>query len=227
MKLRTIHRLDFMKKKRHIFIILVIIGAILAGIFLRYQHTSSKRLPDLSEQKYEQVHSSIDYDRDGVDDQADILQGALGYINTRPKYKSKYYNSGYPNDNYGVCTDVVAFAMQATGYDLMQLVNEDIQNHPTDYDIQEPDQNIDFRRVKNLQMFFANNAESLTTDVSKTEEWQGGDIIIFQKHIGIVSDQRNKNGVPYVIHHNDPWQKSYEQDILEKRDDIVGHYRWK
>lgn len=173
------------------------------------------------------MHSSIDYDRDGVDDQADILQGALDYINTRPKYKSKYYNSGYPNDNYGVCTDIVAFAMQATGYELMQLVNEDIQNHPTDYDIQEPDQNIDFRRVKNLQVFFANNAESLTTDVSKTEQWQGGDIVIFQKHIGIVSDRRNKNGFPYVIHHNDPWQKSYEQDILEKRDDIVGHYRWK
>lgn len=109
----------------------------------------------------------------------------------------------------------------------MQLVNEDIQNHPEDYDIQEPDSNIDFRRVKNLQVFFANNGESLTTDVSKTEQWQGGDIIIFQKHIGIVSDRRNKNGVSYVIHHNDPWQKSYEQDILEKRDDIVGHYRWK
>ena len=85
--------------------------------------------------------------------------------------------------------------------------------------------NIDFRRVKNLQVFFANNGESLTTDVSKTEQWQGGDIIIFQKHIGIVSDRRNKNGVSYVIHHNDSWQKSYEQDILEKRDDIVGHYR--
>ena len=99
------------------------------------------------------MHSSIDYDRDGVDDQADILQGALDYINTRPKYKSKYYNSGYPNDNYGVCTDIVAFAMQATGYELMQLVNEDIQNHPTDYDIQEPDQNIDFRRVKICRCF--------------------------------------------------------------------------
>ena len=223
----TNYRLDFMKKKKFIFIILVIVVVIVIGIFLRYQHTSPKRLPDLSEQKYEQVHSSIDYDQDDIDDQTDILQGALDYINTKPKYKSKYYNSGYSNDNYGVCTDVVAFAMQAAGYDLMQLVNEDIQNHPEDYDIQEPDSNIDFRRVKNLQVFFANNAESLTTDVSKTEQWQGGDIIIFQKHIGIVSDRRNKNGVSYVIHHNDPWQKSYEQDILEKRDDIVGHYRWK
>ena len=62
-------------------------------------------------------------------------------------------------------------------------------------------------------------------DVSEIEEWQGGDIVIFEKHIGIVSDRRNKNGVPYIIHHNDPWQTAYEQDILEKRTDIVGHYR--
>ncbi len=49
------------------------------------------------------------------------------------------------------------------------------------------------------------------------EQWQGGDIVIFEKHIGIVSDRRNWDGVPYVIHHNDPWQTAYEQDILEKR----------
>ena len=58
-----------------------------------------------------------------------------------------------------------------------------------------------------------------------TEQWQGGDIVIFERHIGIVSDRRNKNGVPYVIHHNAPWQTAYEQDILEERTDIVGHYR--
>ncbi|MDD7170500.1 MAG: hypothetical protein PUH52_05205 [Faecalibacterium sp.] len=28
-----------------------------------------------------------------------------------------------------------------------------------------------------------------------------------------------------MIHHNDPWQTTYEQDILEERTDIVGHYR--
>ena len=48
---------------------------------------------------------------------------------------------------------------------------------------------------------------------------------IKKRHIGVVSDRRNKNGVPYVIHHNAPWQTAYEQDILEKRTDIVGHYR--
>ena len=91
--------------------------------------------------------------------------------------------------------------------------------------VAEQDANIDFRRVRNLKVFFSHTAAALTTDVSEIEEWQGGDIVIFERHIGIVSDRRNKNGVPYIIHHNDPWQTAYEQDILEKRIDIVGHYR--
>lgn len=127
-----------------------------------------------------------------MDDQVDILQGALDYCNTKPKYKSKYYDSGYPDDGYGVCTDVVAFAMKAAGYDLMDLVEKDIQEHPDDYGIAEPDKNIDFRRVRNLQVFFRNYVDNLTTDVFDV----------------------------------DNWQKSYEQDILESRNDIVGHYRW-
>lgn len=49
--------------------------------------------------------------------------------------------------------------------------------------------------------------------------------MVFSNHIGMVSDQRNDKGIPYVIHHNDPFQSAYEQDILEKRHDIVGHYR--
>ena len=124
-----------------------------------------------------------------------------------------------------MCTDVVAFALKNAGYDLMEMVQTDIQNNPQDYDISKPDSNIDFRRVRNLKVFFAHTAVSLTTDVHDIESWQGGDIVIFQTHIGMVSDRRNKNGVPYLIHHNDPWQASYEEDILETRDDIVGHYR--
>ena len=115
--------------------------------------------------------------------------------------------------------------LKDAGYDLQKLVNADIREQPQDYMVEEPDANIDFRRVRNLKVFFAHTAAALTTDVSEIEEWQGGDIVIFERHIGIVSDRRNKNGVPYIIHHNDPWQTAYEQDILEKRTDIVGHYR--
>ena len=144
---------------------------------------------------------------------------------SHPKYKSRYYETGYPDDGYGVCTDVVAYALKNAGYNLQELVDADIREQPQDYMVEEPDVNIDFRRVRNLKVFFAHTAAALTTDVSEIEEWQGGDIVIFERHIGIVSDRRNKNGVPYIIHHNDPWQTAYEQDILEKRTDIVGHYR--
>ena len=71
----------------------------------------------------EAYKSNIDKDNDGIDDQTDILNNANNYIKTNPKYKSKYYNTGYPDDEYGVCTDVVAFALKDAGYDLMVLVN--------------------------------------------------------------------------------------------------------
>lgn len=51
--------------------------------------------------------SNIDKDNDNIDDQTDILNNAKKYVQTKPKYKSKYYGTGYPNDEYGVCTDVV------------------------------------------------------------------------------------------------------------------------
>ena len=167
----------------------------------------------------------LDRDGDGIDDQTDILQGARDYIASQPVYKSKYYSTGYPDDQYGVCTDVVANAMRSAGYDLMQLVHEDILADQDAYGIEDPDINIDFRRVKNLRVYFEHTAIPLTTDVCDINQWQGGDIVIFKKHIGIVSDKRNDGGVTYVIHHNDPFQAAYEEDILEKRDDIVGHYR--
>ena len=50
------------------------------------------------------------------------------------------------------------------------------------------------------------------------------------QYLGQISDfystvDADGDGVPYIIHHNDLWQSAYEQDILEKRTDIVGHYR--
>ena len=169
--------------------------------------------------------SSIDKDNDGIDDQTDILNNVREYIATKPKYKSKYYATGYPDDEYGVCTDVVAFGLKGAGYDLMELVNEDIKNNRNNYNIDTIDKNIDFRRVQNLKIYFENNSISLTTDVYDIESWQGGDIVIFTNHIGIVSNNRNKNGVTFIIHHANPFQKYYEEDILESRDDIIGHYR--
>ena len=63
--------------------------------------------------------SKIDKDNDNVDDQTDILNNAKAYIQTKPKYKSKYYSTGYPDDEYGVCTDVVSYALRESGYILL------------------------------------------------------------------------------------------------------------
>lgn len=46
----------------------------------------------------ETYKSLIDKDGDGIDDQTDFLQSVRNYIATKPKYKSKYYRTGYPDD---------------------------------------------------------------------------------------------------------------------------------
>ena len=220
-----------MKQKRIFKIIAagIVLAAIAVLIYNRfsYKETSTKRPRYAYKRHIERFKSSVDMDKDGIDDQSDILNSALYYIQTKPKYESRYYIGGTPNDGYGVCTDVVAAALFGAGYDLQKLVSEDINEHPQNYDIQTPDENIDYRRVRNLQVYFKNNTKSLTTDLSEIEEWQGGDIVIFKKHIGIVSDRRDKNGVPYIIHHGSKYQIAYEQKYLKRKsDEIVGHYRW-
>lgn len=160
-----------------------------------------------------------------IDDQTDILKSVRNYIATRPKYKSKYYTTGYPDDEYGVCTDVVAQGLLGAGYDLRELVDMDRHNNSDGYFDETIDKNIDFRRVRNLNVYFRHTVISLTTDVSKIHQWQGGDIVVFKKHIGVVSDKRNKHGVPFVIHHAYSNQLNYEEDFLEYRNDIIGHYR--
>ena len=141
------------------------------------------------------------------------------------KFGIETYRSQVDRDGDGVCTDVVAFGLLGAGYDLMELVHEDVLAHGDHYDIDPVDGSIDFRRVRNLKVFFQHNATALTTDIYDIGQWQGGDIVIFENHIGIVSDKRNGRGVAFVLHNGSPLQLFYEEDILEHRDDLVGHYR--
>ncbi len=156
-----------MKQKRIFKIIAagIVLAAIAVLIYNRfsYKETSTKRPRYAYKKKIEQIKSGIDKDGDGVDDQSDILESALEYIQTKPKYESRYYIGGTPNDGYGVCTDVVAAALFGAGYDLQRLVSEDINEHPDNYDIQSPDENIDYRRVRNLQVYFKNNTNIVVT----------------------------------------------------------------
>ena len=153
------------KKLFRIIAACILLAVMILLMFTRLYHrgTSVKRPKNAYKRHIEQFKSSVDMDKDGIDDQSDILNSALYYIQTKPKYESRYYIGGTPNDGYGVCTDVVAAALFGAGYDLQRLVSEDINEHPDNYDIQSPDENIDYRRVRNLQVYFKNNTNIVVT----------------------------------------------------------------
>ena len=174
----------------------------------------------------ETIKSEVDFNKNGTDDYTDILLGARKDAENHPVYNGKYYDEGYPPDNIGVCTDVIWRAFKNAGYSLRDMIDNDIKRRPEEYkNIKTRDKNIDFRRVVNLEIFFDEYALTLTSDISEIEEWQPGDIVIFNngKHIGIVSDKRNANGEPYIIHNGG--QPNREEDYL-KRGNVYKHYRF-
>lgn len=233
--------MDVRKRWKRIFIVVLAILAftlIVVGVVLiatgRLCITSSHRPVDryegasgASDAKASAADpaATVDADSDGIADNDDVLAAALAYIQTRPHYKSVYYPSGYPDDERGVCTDVVAIACREAGYDLQALVAADVARRPEAYAIEIPDPAIDFRRTPNLKVFFDAHAQRLTSDARNISEWRGGDIVLYEGHIGIVSDRRNGRGVPYLIHHSGPLQLRYEEDKLQSYGHIVGHYR--
>lgn len=102
-----------MKKK-----ILIVLGSLLTICFIlvlyllyRFNYISHKKYTN-DDFNIKTYVSSVDKDNDEIDDQTDILMNAKNYISKHPKYKSKYYSTGYPDDNYGTCTDVVAFHLK-------------------------------------------------------------------------------------------------------------------
>ncbi len=173
----------------------------------------------------ETLRSDRDADGDGIDDYTDILLSARAYIGTAPVYRSAYYVGGYPPEGEGVCTDVIWRALAGAGYDLKALVDADIAAAPEAYPaVKTPDPNIDFRRVRNLRVYFERHLESLTTDVGDVAAWQPGDIAVFEGHIGIVSDKRDFFGHAWLIHHGSG--TGAEEDALE-HGVLIGHYRWR
>lgn len=101
-----------MNKKRLVFIIIGIIIILITVLLLYLYNSILYKQYTNADFKIETYVSNIDKDDDGIDDQTDILNNVRNYISKNPKYKSKYYETGYPNDEYGVCTDVVAFGLK-------------------------------------------------------------------------------------------------------------------
>lgn len=212
--------------KKRIIITLFILLIILLTV-LDYYRLLPRKVYYADDFDIQTVHSDIDYNSNGIDDYTDILIGARKEAENHPKYKSAYYSGGYPPDNEGVCTDVIWRALKEAGYFLKDLMDEDIKNNLEAYDIVKPDPNIDFRRVVNMQVYLKRNTIQLTNDPYEIEKWQPGDIVVFKGHVAIISDKRNRKGIPYIIHN--AGQLNREEDTLlrwYKRKGIIGHYRF-
>lgn len=173
-----------------------------------------------------------------------LLTAAREYLQEKPTYdlSRRYRKIGFPKGdirrNKGVCADLVIRVYREVGIDLQERMHEDMKKNfhiylaRRNYGASQPDPNIDHRRVPNLVTFLSRHGLTLTPSLSpeRLACWQPGDIIItdyrregYETHIGFVSDKRNSQGVPYIIHHRPVYP--VEEDSLAARP-ILGHYRY-
>jgi len=189
--------------------------------------------------KVENITTNTDFDNDWINDIDDILEWARREVKNKTHYKSTYYSWWFPPENEWVCTDVLWRALKNAWIDFKKLIDDDIEKNFWNYRRIEwkADPNIDFRRVPNVDVFFKNNSLVLTNDLipwdkENLKNWQPWDIVTFwapQFHVAILSDKRNKNWVPYIVHspylypREDDWLYYWHNNISP----IIGHYRWK
>lgn len=175
-----------------------------------------------------------DENGNGQPDALDIVAGARAEVANETRYNTDYYAGGFPPEGQGACTDVVWRGFQAAGYDLKSMLDNDIALHPGWYGPTglNPDPNIDFRRCQNLIVYLSHHGQTLATDfqpwnVDSLQEWQPGDLVFFavpHEHVGVVSDRRMADGVPYIIHNPSP--HAMENDALNSwPSPLTGHYR--
>jgi uncharacterized protein YijF (DUF1287 family) len=156
----------------------------------------------------------------------------LGYD---PAYSVLAYPGGDVSPKIGVCTDVVIRAMRdSLAKDLQQLVHEDMAAHfssyPKNWGLKRPDKNIDHRRVPNLRTWFKRKGWQIPlAEKPDLTKFQAGDIVTCTvpphlPHIMIVSDRKDPQGVPLVIHNIGGGTR--EEDCLGTFP-LTGHYRAK
>lgn len=164
-----------------------------------------------------------------------VVEAAREQIGKTLTYDSGYRAMEYPLGDVpievGVCTDVVIRALRAgRGMDLQKLVHEDMKanfsKYPKIWGLKGTDRNIDHRRVPNLRTFMTRKGWS--KELKKDpENFLPGDLITCTvpphlPHIMVVSDKKNPDGVPLVIHNIG--RGTREEDRLFAFE-LTGHYR--
>lgn len=161
----------------------------------------------------------------------------IGVI-TNYDHSNWYYSSWwwFPPQDTWVCSDVIRRTFNEMNIDFKNLIDDDIRKSPDSYDTKF-DSNINFRRVKNLNIFFKKKSKILTSElipnnIKNLTEWQTWDIVVFDAlppknlwHIAIISNLRADNWVPYMIDNH--WDWVYITITpLDWPTKIIWHYRF-
>jgi len=166
-----------------------------------------------------------------------IVEAARGQVGTTVGYDPSYRMLDYPNGDVametGVCTDVVIRALRVGAErDLQRLVHEDMKTnfarYPKIWGLKRPDKNIDHRRVPNLMTYFKRMGYALPV-TRNAADYLPGDLVTCTvppnlPHIMIVSNKKNSEGVPLIIHNIGGGAR--EEDRLFEFP-MTGHYRLK
>lgn len=168
-----------------------------------------------------------------------IVNGAKMQVIDGVHYDASYLSIPYPNGDVpkdqGACTDVIVRALRNAGYDLQKLIHEDMSAHfslyPQKWHMSGPDSNIDHRRVPNHITFMRRFGRELPTSTSgpAAQTWRAGDLVYWRlapsssTHCGIISNERNAQGLPLVIHNIGPTTR--QEDCLTSWP-IIGHFRY-
>jgi uncharacterized protein YijF (DUF1287 family) len=245
---------------KHFMVIIIILVIILAVTLSISKFTFKKEyspptalaalLPRYRVINMEDISVKTDFDSDGINDQKEILQGAKTQLKNpannifkKGNNETNYFKGGDPPVEIAICTDIIARAFREAGFDLSQLVNDDIAKNFVSYPLRinwgqtRPDKNIDYRRIQNMEIFFIRNAKSMVavfdlSDIKNLEQWLPGDIVFFDMdrdgytdNVGIISDFTTRKGIPKIIYNYIDPGYTVERDILSASS-IKGHYRY-
>lgn len=219
--INKIIKMNFNKKNITLLFIMLFMAVIFCIFKFKLNNTNIKTIKNILYQDEKNINP--------------IVISARKQIGVVTKYDTRYYTGGYPPEDSGACIDVIARALLDNGYNLKNKIDKDFKDYPDRYE-GESDPNINYRRVKNVKIFFDNHVEKLTKEINKetleNKEWQAGDIVTYDQilgglwHIAIISNRKNINGIPLLIH-NHGFGTTENDLLLNWPTKISGHYRIK
>jgi hypothetical protein len=185
--------------------------------------------PLLTAARLTAADARADRDGDGIPDPLDAFLGATKTLLNADAYTEGYVSMRYPMGDVprtmGVCTDVVIRALRNGGLDLQAELHKDIARSPRSYPMVKGrgDPSIDQRRVRTILPYFQRHLEAHTAAFDDpADPYRPGDIVFMDTfpsrpgpdHIGVVSADRDAQGLPLIINNWTDGTVTAEMDLL-------------